>query len=181
MNNQVITTTDAAEAALATCRTAVADTIKREYGAVREYAEALTRFFPSDWYMYEHNDKSEAAKGILAEAGKFRKALREAGHKNPSVVWTRVRNEGRKLIEGEPEAASGEGESGEGDGETESAGVKQVRSLTLRLVQELTLLYSACKREEAKNNLDAKQTQAHVHICSALQALGVDLSMINTK
>lgn len=178
MTNQVITTIDAAEAALATCRTAVADTIKREYGAVREYAEALTQYFPSDWYMYNHDDKSEAAKGILAEAGKFRKALRDAGHANPSVVWTRVRNEGRKLVEGEPEAASGEGD---GEGETESAGAKQVRSLTLRLVQELTLLYSACKREEAKNNLDAKQTQAHVHICSALQALGVDLNMINTK
>lgn len=103
MTNQVITTTDAAEAALAPCRTAVADTVTRQYGAVREYAETLTRFFPSDWYMYEYGDKAEAAKGILAEAGKFRKTLRDAGHANPSVIWTRVRNEGRKLVEGEPE------------------------------------------------------------------------------
>ena len=175
-NTQVITTIDAAEAALATCRTAVADTIKREYGAVREYAVALTEYFPSDWYMYEHNDKSEAAKGILAEAGKFRKALREAGHANPSVVWTRVRNEGRKLIEGEPEAASGEGESGEG--ETEKAGAKEVRSLSLRLIEELSTLFKACKREADKNNLDAKQSQAQTHIASALAALGMDLTMV---
>lgn len=175
MSNQVITTTDAAEAALAPCRTAVADTVTRQYGAVREYAETLTRFFPSDWYMYEYGDKAEAAKGILAEADKFRKTLREAGHANPSVIWTRVRNEGRKLVEGEPEAASGEGD---GEGEGDKAGAKQVRSLSLRLVEDLSALFKACKREEAKNNLDAKQSQACTHIASALAALGVDLTMI---
>ena len=175
MTNQVITTTDAAEAVLATCRSAVADTVTRQYGAVREYAETLTRFFPSDWYMYDHDDKSEDAKGILAEADKFRKTLREAGHKNPSVIWTRVRNEGRKLVEGEPEAASGEGD-GEGDGD--KAGTKEVRSLSLRLIEELSTLFKACKREADKNNLDAKQSQAQTHIASALAALGVDLTMI---
>ena len=154
MTNQVIPTTDAAEAVLSTHRTAVADTVKRQYGAVKEYAEALTQYFPSDWYMYDHDDKSEDAKGILAEADKFRKTLREAGHKNPSVIWTRVRNEGRKLVEGEPEAASGEGD-GEGDGD--KAGTKEVRSLSLRLIEELSTLFKACKREADKNNLDAKQ------------------------
>ena len=175
MTNQVITTTDAAEAVLSTHRTAVADTVKRQYGAVKEYAEALTQYFPSDWYMYDHDDKSEDAKGILAEADKFRKTLRDAGHKNPSVIWTRVRNEGRKLVEGEPEAASGEGD-GEGDGD--KAGAKQIRSLSLRLVEDLSALFKACKREADKNNLDAKQSQAQTHIASALQALGVDLTMV---
>lgn len=173
MDNQVITATDAVEAALSTHRSAVADTVKRQYGAVREYAEALTQYFPSDWYMYEHNDKSDSAKPILAEADKFRKTLRDAGHKNPSVIWSRVRNEGRKLVEGEPEAASGEG-----DGESESAGTKQVRSLTLRLVEELSALHKACKREADKNNLDAKQTDAHTYIVSALTALGLDVSTL---
>ena len=175
MNTQVITTTDTAEAVLSTHRSAVADTVKRQYGAVKEYAEALTQYFPSDWYMYDHDDKSEDAKGILAEADKFRKTLREAGHKNPSVIWTRVRNEGRKLVEGEPEAASGEGD-GEGDGD--KAGTKEVRSLSLRLIEELSTLFKACKREADKNNLDAKQAQAQTHIASALAALGMDLTMI---
>ncbi len=175
MNTQVITTTDTAEAVLSTHRSAVADTVKRQYGAVKEYAEALTQYFPSDWYMYDHDDKSEDAKGILAEADKFRKTLREAGHKNPSVIWTRVRNEGRKLVEGEPEAASGEGD-GEGDGD--KAGTKEVRSLSLRLIEELSTLFKACKREADKNNLDAKQSQAQTHIASALAALGVDLTMV---
>jgi hypothetical protein len=174
MTNQVITTTDTAEAVLSTHRSAVADTVKRQYGAVKEYAEALTQYFPSDWYMYDHDDKSEDAKGILAEADKFRKTLREAGHKNPSVIWTRVRNEGRKLVEGEPEAASGEG----GEGETEKAGTKEVRSLSLRLIEELSILLKACNREAEKNNLDAKQTQAQTYIASALSSLGVDLAMI---
>lgn len=178
MTNQVITTTDAAEAALAPCRSAVADTVTRQYGAVREYAETLTRFFPSDWYMYDHNDKSESAKGILAEAAKFRKTLREAGHANPSVIWTRVRNEGRKLVEGEPaEGETAEGEGGEGEGE--SAGAKQVRGLTLRLIEELATLHKACKREADKNNLDAKQANAHTYIVSALTALGVDVATLS--
>lgn len=176
--NQVITpAVDAAEAALAPCRVAVADTVKRQYGAVREYAEALCRFFPSDWYTFEHNDKSEASKGIRAEADKFRKTLREAGHTNPSVIWTRVRNEGRKMVEGEPEAASGDGD-GDGDGEGDKAGTKEVRSLRLRFVQELCLLHKAAKREEAKNNLPAQEAEAAVHIASALKALGVDLTMV---
>ena len=174
--SQVITISNEVETKLNACREAVADAVKRQYGATREYAELLTQVFNSDWYTFEHNDKSEAAKPILAEADKFRKALRAAGHTNPSVIWTRVRNEGRKLVEGEPEA---EGEAAEGEAaETEKAGAKEVRSLTLRLVQDLSTLYKACKREEAKNNLDAKQAQAGVHIASALQALGVDLSMV---
>lgn len=177
MNNQVITTTDAAEAALAPCRQAVADTVVRQYGAVREYAEKLTQFFPSDWYMYNHGDKSEAAKGILAEADKFRKTLREAGHANPSVVWTRVRNEGRKLVEGEPDT---DADADASEGGSDPAGTREVRSLTRRMIDELTLLFQAAKREEAKNNLDAKQSQALVHIASGLTALGVDLSMIKT-
>ena len=171
--SQVITIDGSIESKLSACREAVADTVKRQYGATREYAEVLTQVFNSDWYLFEHNDKSEAAKPILAEADKFRKTLRDAGHTNPSVMWTRVRNEGRKLVEGEPV----KGEAGEGDGETEGAGAKQVRSLTLRLIEELTALHKACKRDADKNNLDAKQAQAHTHIVSALTALGVDVNL----
>lgn len=149
------------------------------YGATRVYAEHLFGWFDSDWFTYAHDDKSEAAKPILAEGDKFRTALRKAGHTNPSVAWTRVRQEGAKLAKAEAEREAGEdGEEGEGESESESAGTKHVRSLTLRLVQDLSTLFKACKREEAKNNLDAKQAQANVHIASALQALGVDLTMV---
>ena len=154
---------------LETIRTEVVGDIMRGYGATKRYAETLTATFGTDWYLFEHNDKTDAAKPTLAEAQAFRDELRKAGHTNPSVVWTRVRNEGRKLIEGDPKA---EGVA------TESAGTKEVRGLTRRLIEELSILHSACKREAGKNNLDAKQTEAHTFICSALKALNVDLSLI---
>ena len=166
--SQVINTT--VESALDAKRHEVVNTIIRGYGATKEYAELLFQYFPEDWYSFEHNDKDEAAKGILAEAQKFRDELRKGGHTNPSVVWTRVRQEGAKL--------AGLGDTDEGEGEGDKAGAKTVRSLTLRLVQDLSTLHKACKREEAKNNLDAKQSQASVHIAQALQALGVDLTMV---
>ena len=154
---------------LETIRAEVVGDIMRGYGATKRYAEELTATFGTDWYLFEHNDKSDAAKPTLAEAQAFRDELRKAGHTNPSVVWTRVRNEGRKLVEGETKP---EGQA------TESAGTKEVRGLTRRLVEELSILHSACKREAGKNNLDAKQTEAHTFICSALKALNVDLSLI---
>ena len=167
MQNQVIS---AEVTALDIIRAEAVSDIIRGYGATKAYAEHLFSFFDSDWYMYEHNDKSDAGKAILAEGQAFRDALRKGGHSNPSVVWTRVRNEGRKLAEGESESADGEG--------SEPAGAKQVRGLTLRLVEELSALHKACKREADKNNLDAKQSEAHTLICSALAALGVDLTLV---
>lgn len=169
MSNQVITTTEVTALDIIRAET-VAD-IMRGYGATKDYAEKLFGFFDSDWYMFEHNDKTDAAKPILAEGQAFRDALRKAGHSNPSVAWTRVRNEGRKMAEGDAEV-------GEGVGQTEPAGTKQVRGLTLRLVEELSALHKACKREADKNNLDAKQAEAHTLICSALAALGVDLTLV---
>ena len=166
--SQVINTQ--VESALDAKRHEVVNTIIRGYGATKEYAELLFQYFPEDWYSFEHNDKSEEAKGILGEAQKFRDELRKGGHTNPSVVWTRVRQEGAKL--------AGLGESSEDSEGEDKAGAKTVRSLTLRLVQDLSTLHKACKREEAKNNLDAKQSQASVHIAQALQALGVDLTMV---
>ena len=169
---QVINT-QASESALDAKRHEVVATIMRGYGASKEYAELLFQYFPEDWYSFEHNDKDEAAKGILAEAQKFRDELRKAGHSNPSVAWTRVRQEGAMLA-----GLGDKSEEGEEGEEGDKAGAKQVRGLTLRLVEDLGTLHKACKREEAKNNLDAKQAQASIHIAQALQALGVDLTMV---
>ena len=176
MENQVINASAAATNMEAKRHEAVNE-IMRGYGATKEYAAAITDsgLFPADWYAFEHNDKSEEAKPILAEGSKFRAELKAAGHSNPSVAWTRVRNEGRKL----DEAWSNDGSNtSDAEGEGETAGAKEVRGLTLRLIEELTTLHKACKREEGKNNLDAKQSQAATHIASALKALGVDLGMV---
>jgi hypothetical protein len=86
--------------------------------------------------------------------------LRKAGHKNPSVVWTRVRAEGRAHAVGA----------------TDEAGKKKsTRSFQLRLIEDLTALYRAGKREES---LSTQQQQAMTHMASALTAMGVDLSAI---
>ena len=156
--------------ALDIIRAEAVSNIMRGYGATKVYAESLFGWFDSDWYTYAHNDKSESAKPILEEGQKFRDALRKAGHTNPSVAWTRVRQEGQKLAEGN--------EDSDGEGETESAGTKEVRSLSLRLIEELAKLHNACKREADKNNLDAKQSDAHTYIVSALTALGVDVATL---
>ena len=82
--SQVINT-QAVESALDAKRHEVVNTIIRGYGATKEYAETLFQYFPEDWFSFEHNDKEEAAKGILAEAQKFRDELRKAGHTNPKI------------------------------------------------------------------------------------------------
>ena len=54
-------------------------------------------------------------------------------------------------------------------------GARQNRSLTLRLVEELTTLYKACKNADS---LSDKERQAHTHITSALVAMGIDVATI---
>lgn len=159
---------NAQESALDVLRHEIVGEVMRGYGATKRYAEELNRYLGDGWYMFEHNDKTEEAKPTLAEGSKFRAELKAAGHTNPSVVWTRVRNEGRKLVEGDKP----EGEA------TESAGAKEVRSLKLRLIEELSTLHKAVKREESKNNLGKAEAEAATFIASALKALGVDLAMI---
>ena len=141
-------------------RNAVGDTVKRQYGAVKAYAIALCSVLPSEWYEVEHSDLSDEAKPTLAEATAFRDSLRKAGHKNPSVMWTRVRNEARAHVEGAPE---------------KDKGASTKRSIQLRLIEDLSSLFRACKREES---LSTQQAQAMTHIASALTAMGVDLSSL---
>ena len=162
----------------------VADTVKREYGATKELAVRLcselksftsydARMVASEtaWYDIEHSDTREGAKPTLEIAQKFRDALRKAGHKNPSVMWTRVRNEGRNHVKA---LAIEKGEISEGEGESNGANAK--RGLNLRLIEELSKLYKACKKDE--HVLTNEQKQAHTFITSALNALKVDPSMI---
>lgn len=149
-----------APANIVTLRGNVADALKRQYGATKEYAIALCEFLPAEWYNVEHNSLREEDKPVLAEAKAFRATLKAAGHANPSVMWTRVREAGRLHVEGPKE---------------ESGGAKPQRSLQLRLIEELTALYKACKREEG---LSTQQQNALTGIVSALSALGVDVSTL---
>jgi len=153
----------------------VADTVKREYGATKDLAVRLCSeikaFDGVQWFDVEHSDSREGAKPTLEVAQKFRDALRKAGHKNPSVMWTRVRNEGRNHVKA---LAVQAGEVSEDEGEGSGANAK--RGLNLRLIEELSKLYKACKKDELV--LTNEQKQAHTFITSALNALKVDPSMI---
>ena len=153
----------------------VADTVKREYGATKDLAirlcSEIKAFDGVQWFDVEHSDTREGAKPTLEVAQKFRDALRKAGHKNPSVMWTRVRNEGRNHVKA---LAVQAGEVSEDEGEGSGANAK--RGLNLRLIEELSKLYKACKKDELV--LTNEQKQAHTFITSALNALKVDPSML---
>jgi hypothetical protein len=149
-------------------RQGVADAVVRAYGAERAYAEALCNTLPAEWYLVEHSDKGDDAKKVHAEKKELFKALNAAKHSNPSTVWARVRKYAQEYIEGVPEKT-------EGDAEASKVGARHTRSLNLRLVEELSTLFKACKNADS---LSDKERQAHTHITSALLALGVDVNTI---
>ena len=174
MSKVIASPVEMAPANIVSLRNAVGDALKRKYGATKEYAVALFDFLPFDWYAAEHNSLEEADKPVLAEAKAFRAALRAAGHTNPSVEWTRVREAGYAHAHPKPVGEDGEPIEGEGEGDNKP-GPKPRKSLQLRLVEDLITLYKACKREES---LSTQQQGALTGICSALAALGIDISTI---
>ena len=145
----------------------VADAVVRAYGAERKYAEALCNTLPAEWYLVEHNDKGETAKPVHAEKKALFKVLNGAKHSNPSTVWARVRKYAQEHIEGVPEKIEGETDT--------SVGARHNRSLNLRLIEELSTLFKACKNAES---LSDREQDAQTYITSALIALGVDTGAI---
>lgn len=162
----VVSPTAAAAAVIETLRTNVAEANVRAYGAEREYGIALCGVLPDEWYLVEHKDTSDNAKIVHAEKKALFEVLKKANHTNPSTVWARVRKYAQEYVEGVPETK---------EGETDSNGAQPNRSLTLRFVEELTLLYKAGKRAES---LSDKERAAHTYIASALGALGIDLNSL---
>lgn len=164
---------------LAALRTAVAETVKRQYGAEREYAVALNAEFTFAWFDIEASDKSETAKPVHAEKGELYKVLHAAKHSNPSTVWARIRKYGSEEASlvgthGKPLPAYDE----EGNRITdldsaESNGANNKRSPMLRNIEELSKLYMFNAKQES---LDQKIFRAQTFIASALAELGVDLA-----
>ena len=161
------TVTTVSTVSLESLRQGVADAVKRAYGAERDYAQKLCEVLPVEWYLVEHHDKGEDAKQVHAEKKALFKALNEAEHTNPSTVWARVRKYAQEHMEGKPETKEGETDS--------TVGARQNRSLTLRLVEELTTLFKATKNADS---LSDKERDCQTHIASALIAMGVDVATI---
>ena len=161
------TVTTVSTVSLESLRQGVADAVKRAYGAERDYAQKLCEVLPVEWYLVEHNDKGEDAKQVHAEKKALFKALNEAEHTNPSTVWARVRKYAQEHVEGVPEKTEGSTDT--------SVGARHNRSLNLRLIEELSTLFKACKNAES---LSDREQDAQTYITSALIALGVDTGAI---
>lgn len=161
------TVTTVSTLSLSDLRQGVADAVKRAYGAERDYAHKLCEVLPVEWYLVEHNDKGEDAKQVHAEKKALFKALNEAEHTNPSTVWARVRKYAQEHIEGVPEKTEGSTDT--------SVGARHNRSLNLRLIEELSTLFKACKNAES---LSDREQDAQTYITSALISLGVDTGAI---
>jgi hypothetical protein len=165
-----ITVTQVSELSLSDLRNNVAEAVVRAYGAEREYAIKVCEVLPFAWYLVEHNDKGDEAKLVHAEKKELFKVLNGAKHSNPSTVWARVRKYAQEYME--PKTPDADGVIAPTDA---PVGARQNRSLTLRLVEELTTLYKACKNADS---LSDKERQPHTHITSALIAMGVDVATI---
>lgn len=138
---------------LVQAREAAADALVRGYGATKAYAAELTNEFGLGWFEKD----SDNAAGVAVEKKAFYEALKKGGHSNPSVAWGRVVKEAK--------AAEAE----------ESDGANHTRSLTLRLIEELTKLHKAGAKAEAKGE---RESNALVYVASALAAMGVDISTL---
>lgn len=144
----------------------------------REYAAHLLAYFDGlgygfAWLTMAHDAKGEDADAMRAERDTLYKALREAGHSNPSVKWKQVKGYALELLKQQQREESGEPEA---EAESEGNGKRENRSVQLRYVEELTSLYKMGKRE--KDNLTEKQAKAHTCVAAALAELGVDIAQL---
>jgi len=178
--NQIVS---AVSSLVAAAREQAAEAAGRSYGAEREYAKALNDAFGDlsiAWFTVEHNAKGAEADLVHAEKALYFKALHakhpSGKYPNPSVPWARV----RKYAQEELKAAfyTNEGEGGEGEGEGDSVGAKHTRSLSLRMTEELTLIWKAGRKAEKDGTIQTREAACLVKIGEGLQALGLDLASL---
>ena len=145
------------------------------YGAGRKYAANLLGFLGTAWIELAHDAKGAEGDAMRTERDALYAALRALPipHSNPSVKWKQIKDHARSIL---AEQAQAEGGEGEGEGEAEGSGnSKHTRTLQLRLIEDLTTLYKACKKEKARTD---QQSKAMLHIGAALADLGVDISKL---
>jgi len=145
------------------------------YGARREYAKGINSLSDIAWYK----DGVALPKAVADEKAEYYKALKAIGYSNPSNAWKMVKQYAF-------EAARDEGLFGEvaktegGEGEVEANGeTRETRSISLRLIEELTKLHKACTKLKDANSEEylPKVGSAHHHVIEALKAMGVDIGI----
>jgi hypothetical protein len=146
------------------------------YGAGRKYAANLLGFLGTAWIELAHDAKGAEGDAMRTERDALYAALRALPipHSNPSVKWKQIKDHARSILAEQAKAEGGE--DAEGEGEAEGSGsAKHTRTLQLRLIEDLTTLYKACKKEKARTE---QQSKAMLHIAAALADLGVDISKL---
>lgn len=179
--NAIITTPN--NVSLASAREGFIAANDTVYGAGKVYAQTLIHDFGVAWIS------GDTANGVKEEKEVLYKGLRERGHTNPSVKWSQVKKHGENILaQAEHDAAVGEKiEQGMTREEAEKAvaaeeeaaktnGANERKSVQRRMVEDLSGLYSFCKRN--KDDLNDKQEKAWALVSGALAELGVDISLL---
>jgi len=157
-------------------RTAAVEAEVKNYGARREYANGINMLAGDvAWYR----DGVALPKAVEDEKKEYYKALKAIGYSNPSNAWKMVKqyafeNAVELGLFGEVAPEGGEGEGEGGGGET-----RETRSISLRLIEELTTLHKACTKLKDANSEEylPKVGSAHNYVIEALKAMGVDIGI----
>lgn len=168
-----IVTTPAPMSDIAALRARAVEVESSVYGARREYAQGINGLSDIAWYR----DGVELPAAVKAEKTEYYKALKAIGYSNPSNAWKMVKLyafEAAKENELFGEVADAEGEGESADGET-----REARTLTLRMIEELTKLHKAAdkKRTDNAEEYTNKVSTAHHYVIEALKAMGVDIGL----
>ena len=172
MSALVITTP--ALSAIAVLRARAVESESTVYGARREYAKGINGLSDIAWYR----DGVQLPKAIAEEKAEYYKALKAIGYSNPSNAWKMVKQYAFEAAKAEGlfgEVVEAEGEEGEGEaGET-----RETRSLTLRMVEELTKLHKASMKikDSKPEEYTDKVRAAHAFLIQALKSMGVDVGI----
>jgi len=155
--------------------------VKSADGSVIDLRPSVT-----GWFDVEHGSTAEDAKPILTEKEALYSVLKGSKHSNPSKVWADIRKYGRAdamkqaelICLAEIKAQSivmPEGTIRPDPLAADAKGANDSKSIRLRMMDDLKVLYKAAKREKS---LSTEEANCLVHISSALIALGVDLSTL---
>ena len=146
------------------------------YGARIKYAQALVDV--SDGVLW-YTDGVALPAIIEAEKKEYYKGLKEIGYSNPSNAWKMVKKYATDYAQTIGLIAKPEAENGEAESEAESSGdARHTRSFSLRVIEDVTAIFKAGRKLEKEGALSDKEKECNVHLASALQALGVDISKL---
>ena len=145
------------------------------YGARRDYADGINGLSDIAWYK----DGVVLPKAVADEKAAYYKALKAIGYSNPSNAWKMVKQYAFEAAvqdglfgETPPELA----DNGEGAAVGET---REARSISLRLIEELTKLHKSCAKLKDANSEEylPKVGSAHHHVIEALKCMGVDIGI----